>query len=830
MPADQPTLRRDATPILSPAVALIDRDLRVREATAAFAAVAGLAMEGLAGLEATALLPGATPPLAPLLSAVLAGGEPIQNLELKGPAGERWLASIQPIGSRVGAILGADLSLSRYDGQPAADMSLAPGGAGVHISEAVLRRLADNATFGVLIGRRDGTTYYANAELRRMLGYDADFFPPTWMAITAPGYEQRDSAAVAELKRVGVCQPYEKEYLTRDGSRLPVLVGAAAIDGSNFPDDRLVAAFVTDLSLLKQAEAARIQAYRTAEHLRQEAERAARQMERLQALTAALSRALTPEGVAGVALESGLAAMGAGAGVVMQLDASGATMSVLAAQGFAEADVSRWKQVSLTTATPITDAARRGEPVWLEDLAARERMYPHLAREFPYAQESSWAALPLSVNQLVIGALGLQFAKARAFDAEARSFLATVADLCAQALERARLTAAERAALAAADEALALLDTVIDSAPIGLAFMDAEFRYRRINATLAQINGRPAADHIGRRARDLFPSGAAVWEPFWRQVIETGKPIVGLEIGGPAMAMDRYALVDYYPVRGAGGEMLGVGIIVQDVTGRRQAEEERLRLLNSERAAREAEQAARARAEDAVRLRDAFLSVAAHELKTPLTSLIGQAQLLRRRLDQAGALTEANQRSLGVVIGQAQRLNQLINDLLDGARLEAGQLIVNRSPLDLGRLLRRVADDLQPSLVRHQLTVTIAEEPLVVAGDAIRLEQVVQNLLNNAVKYSPNGGPIVLRAGRDDDEALISVSDRGIGIEPEAIPRLFERFYRAPGAEQARVTGVGVGLYVVREIVHQHGGSVTVESTLGQGSAFLVRLPLGGDG
>jgi PAS domain S-box-containing protein len=405
----------------------------------------------------------------------------------------------------------------------------------------------------------------------------------------------------------------------------------------------------------------------------------------------------------------------------------------------------------------------------------------------------------------------------------------TIAGLCAQALERARLSAAERAALDAADEALAMLDTVVDSAPIGLAYLDTELRYRRINPRLAAMNGLSVAEHLGRRPRDLFPQMAPAWEPHWQRVLATAEPVAGLVFS--ALRGDGrigHAQVSFYPVRVGDGPVLGVGVLVLDVTQQKEAEEERARLLASEQAARAAAQEAQARAEAALQLREAFLSIAAHELKTPLTSLLGQAQLLERRLANEGLLTDQNARSLQVVVGQARRLSHLIGDLLDGANLELGQLAIRRLPVELGRLVRKVVEELQPTSPGHQLSVRVLDGPVTVQADPIRMEQVIQNLLGNAVKYSPRGSEVAVEVRCVDGEALVSVRDRGVGIPADAMPRLFERFYRVASAETSSVSGVGVGLYVVREIVRLHNGEVRVESTPGEGSTFTVALPIAG--
>jgi PAS domain S-box-containing protein len=238
-----------------------------------------------------------------------------------------------------------------------------------------------------------------------------------------------------------------------------------------------------------------------------------------------------------------------------------------------------------------------------------------------------------------------------------------------------------------------------------------------------------------------------------------------------------------------------------------------------------AEQRARAEAEAAVHARNQFLSLAAHELRTPLTSLLGNAQLLQRRAGQPGVLAERERRTVQVIAEQATRLNRMIIALLDVSRIEAGQLTIVRAPLDLCQLVRRIAEEVRPALDGRVLDVSCPDEPLVIGGDELRLEQVLQNLVQNALKYSPAGEPVRIEARAQADTVLLSVTDHGIGIPQAALPRLFQRFYRAHNVDPRLVSGMGIGLYVVKEIVALHGGTVEVTSSEGQGSTFTVRLP-----
>jgi signal transduction histidine kinase/FixJ family two-component response regulator len=230
-------------------------------------------------------------------------------------------------------------------------------------------------------------------------------------------------------------------------------------------------------------------------------------------------------------------------------------------------------------------------------------------------------------------------------------------------------------------------------------------------------------------------------------------------------------------------------------------------------------------ARSAIQIRDVFLSVASHELKTPLASLYGNVQLLERRMLREGTLSERDRRVLRVVIEQSQRLDKMVTALLDTSRLQAGQLSVERLPLDLVALIRQLAEEVRPSLDQHQLALELVDKAYVL-GDAVRLHQVFQNLMHNAVKYSPAGGRITIQMSVDGQAVRVAISDEGIGIPKEALPRLFRRYYRAENAQQSQIGGIGLGLYVVYEIVHLHGGSVEVASVEGQGSTFTVLLPL----
>jgi signal transduction histidine kinase len=231
-----------------------------------------------------------------------------------------------------------------------------------------------------------------------------------------------------------------------------------------------------------------------------------------------------------------------------------------------------------------------------------------------------------------------------------------------------------------------------------------------------------------------------------------------------------------------------------------------------------------AEAQRATRLRDEFLSVAAHELKTPMTTLRGYTQLLGRATAQ-GQVPPAPllQRSVQAIDAQSEKLVRLTEQLLDVSRIEAGKLQLSRSVVDVVELVRGIVASVQESTDKHTICLS-APERCPAWVDPMRLEQVVANLVGNAVKYSPNGGRIDVTLGELDPTRIeLVVRDWGLGIPPDRRENLFGRFYQAHG--EGHFGGLGLGLYVSREIVELHGGTIEADFPSGGGSRFIVRLP-----
>lgn len=228
--------------------------------------------------------------------------------------------------------------------------------------------------------------------------------------------------------------------------------------------------------------------------------------------------------------------------------------------------------------------------------------------------------------------------------------------------------------------------------------------------------------------------------------------------------------------------------------------------------------------QQAVQLRDDFLSVASHELKTPVTSLKVYAEVLQRQVAKRG--DEATARQLAKMNAQIDKLTVLIGDLLDVSRIESGRLELRREPVDLDQLVAEVVETVQATGAGHWIAIegTIGRP---VVGDRDRLGQVVANLLTNAVKYSPRADRVVVRLNEEAAGAAVEVEDFGIGMDPEHLGRIFDRFYRVSSPNEKTFPGLGIGLYISNEIVRRHGGTMEVTSAKGRGSVFRFTVPYG---
>jgi CheY-like chemotaxis protein len=258
--------------------------------------------------------------------------------------------------------------------------------------------------------------------------------------------------------------------------------------------------------------------------------------------------------------------------------------------------------------------------------------------------------------------------------------------------------------------------------------------------------------------------------------------------------------------------------ISRDITERKRAEEERERLLLQEKEARE-------EAETASRMKDEFLATISHELRTPLTAILGWASMLNR-----GSLSQCQTRHALQVIQQSARSQaRLVDDILDTARIITGRLKLDAHPVKIERVFQAAIDVIRPSAEakRIALQAGIDDRSSIVFGDANRVQQVIWNLLSNAVKFTSEGGRVEAGLSRSGGHVEITVTDTGMGIEPEFMPYVFDRFRQADSTSTRKYSGLGLGLAIVRHVVEMHGGTVAASSPgKGQGATFKVRFPI----
>jgi signal transduction histidine kinase len=249
----------------------------------------------------------------------------------------------------------------------------------------------------------------------------------------------------------------------------------------------------------------------------------------------------------------------------------------------------------------------------------------------------------------------------------------------------------------------------------------------------------------------------------------------------------------------------GVSICAVSLVGRVRAQNEELRRLD--------------------RLKDDFVASVSHELRTPLTSIRGYLELV---LDgEVGELTEEQSRYLLVVDRNVDRLLRVVGDLLFAAQVDAGTIALDCCTTDLDQLLREAVEAARPLAAEHEVELELdAEGGAELIGDRARLAQILDNLIANAVKFTPPGGHVEVRTFREADVVVVEVADTGIGISDEDQDRLFQRFFRAEGAILHAIEGTGLGLAIVKAIVDAHGGELSVESISGQGTTFRIALPL----
>jgi len=406
----------------------------------------------------------------------------------------------------------------------------------------------------------------------------------------------------------------------------------------------------------------------------------------------------------------------------------------------------------------------------------------------PYAEQyppHSMIAAPLRVRGRVIGAIRLsRDLTPEPYTQDELLLVEELSDHAALAIDNARLY--ERAR-----DAQAMYRGLFEGVPDAIVVLDDAGHYRDVNAAAVSLFGYTREQLLsfsaGRMATEAGVMEATANDFFetlrrdghWRGESEIRRG------DGTVIPVEGHAMAIHLP---EGRMYIAVS---RDVSERRAVE----------------------------RLQQEFISMVTHELKIPLTTIRGFVQLMLRR----GQLSEPG---LQTILVQSDRLERLINDLLDSARLESGHLEIVPARVDLARLAQESADAVHQLSPTHTVRVTCPEVPIVGRWDAGRLGQVFENLLTNAIKYSPLGSDVVVCLTSTETEAIVTITDQGIGIPADQIPHLFSRFSRLHAATASGAPGLGLGLYIARSLIEAHGGRIWVESEVGVGSVFGFALPM----
>ena len=376
----------------------------------------------------------------------------------------------------------------------------------------------------------------------------------------------------------------------------------------------------------------------------------------------------------------------------------------------------------------------------------------------------SLALVPLLSRGRFLGLLALCCTERHQLDREQEALLGLAGNQIAGALR-------------AAGEARAVFYAIAD----GVLLTDPFGRVTAMNRALEALTGWTETDARGRPYAEVLP-------------------IAVDQVGGPADLVSRYGrrvpvAVSSAPIFDARGRVVGGVDVIRDVSREREIDE----------------------------VKSALISTVSHELRTPLTLIHGFAELLVLR-----DMPVERQRSSAVeILDASRRLARLIDDLLSVSRMESGRLVLDPRPLDLASVVERILSPFRAMAAKHTLRTKLPGSLPVVWGDPDKVEQILTNLVGNAIKYSPGGGEVLVTVDQDGDTVQVSVRDQGIGMSPRDMGQLFEKFYRVD-REEVRRTG-GTGLYITKRLVEMHGGRLWAESWPGVGSVFRFTLPTTSD-
>ncbi|MDA1329828.1 MAG: ATP-binding protein [Chloroflexi bacterium] len=401
--------------------------------------------------------------------------------------------------------------------------------------------------------------------------------------------------------------------------------------------------------------------------------------------------------------------------------------------------------------------------------------------------------LPLIAQNRVMGVIFVFRNYRGPFSRNDRSLLQSFADQAAVAVHNAQLYAQVR-------QEKQRMDAVLDSVADGMLILAQNHAIERCNPAFARMWRKPSAELIGQQHNEIIRWANVTHGPTLEEAEAGGWPLTRnatLYVEGDLLLSDESTLpvgVTYAPLQSQDNNLLNVIALVRDVTHFRQAEE----------------------------LQTTFMSVISHELKTPVALIKGYVGTLRR--EDVSWDSKTVQDSLEVIEEEADHLAELIENLLDASRLEAGVLPINATDLALGNLAKRLAERFSTQTDKHRFVFDFPEDFPVILADEQRISQVLLNLLSNAVKYSPEGGEIRIGGEVRSEQVVVCVKDQGPGIAPNDVPHIFDRFYRADAA-QRNTKGAGLGLYLTRAILEAHKGTIWVDPDPDSGARICFSLP-----
>jgi PAS domain S-box-containing protein len=354
-----------------------------------------------------------------------------------------------------------------------------------------------------------------------------------------------------------------------------------------------------------------------------------------------------------------------------------------------------------------------------------------------------------------------------------------------------------------ADRVRALLAAIVESSDDAIVSKSLQGIIMSWNTGAERLFGYTAEEAIGRPITMIIPKERLEEEQRILAQISQGERLEHFETERVTKSGKRIPLsLTVSPIRNSLGQIIGASKVARDITARKQLEAEQ---------------------EEANRRKDEFLATLAHELRNPLAPIRNALNVL------ANGSPGSFERVRAIMERQVDHMVRLVDDLLELSRITRGKIELRREPVDLGQVVRTAVETSRPliDVAGHRLTIDLPSEPLALHADPVRISQILSNLLNNSAKYTPHGGEIRLTARREGLSVVITVSDNGIGIAPEALPRVFDMFMQGDSTNRQPEGGLGIGLTLVRSLVQMHGGSVEATSEgLGRGSEFHIRLPL----